>query len=218
MRETRQQKKQRAEQIFHILEKTYPDAKCALHFDTVFQLLVAVILSAQCTDKQVNKVTPKLFKLLPDASAFAKTSLPKIETLIHSTGFYRNKAKNIQGAAQQIVEKYNGNVPDTMSELIQLPGVGRKTANVVLETGFGKVAGVVVDTHVQRITNLLNLISKKAAGKPEKIEKELMELLPQEKWGDLAHILIFHGRQICIARRPKCAKCPVVALCPGRKI
>ena len=218
MPETKTQKQQRAQKITRILQKTYPDAKCALHFETVFQLLVAVILSAQCTDKQVNKITPKLFRVLPNPQVFAKAPLSKIETLVRSTGFYRNKAKNIHGAAQKIIEKHNGNVPDTMKELTALPGVGRKTANVVLETGFGKIEGITVDTHMLRIAKLLKLIPKNSEGNAEKAERDLMKLLPRKYWDNFSHLIVFHGRQICIARRPKCHECPLVALCPSRKI
>jgi endonuclease-3 len=218
MRESPKDKRERSENIIHILETTYPDAKCALHFRTPFQLLVAVILSAQCTDKQVNKVTPRLFSLLPTAEAFAKTPLAKIETLVRSTGFYKNKAKNIQSAARQIVEKHNGKVPQTMKELVALSGVGRKTANVVLETGFGKVEGIVVDTHVTRITRLLQLVPKSAGTNAVKIESHLMKLLPKKYWGNFAHLLVFHGRKICIARRPKCDQCPIAPLCPSRRL
>ena len=218
MKESFAAKKRRARKILDILKQTYPDARCALKFETVFQLLVAVILSAQCNDVQVNKVTPKLFAHLPTPEAFASAPLEKIELLIRSTGLYKNKAKNIKAAAEKIMRAHNGEVPKSMKELIALPGVGRKTANVILETGFGINAGVTVDTHVLRISNLIEIISKSAAGKPEKVETELMKLFPREDWGILSHTLIFHGRRICIARRPKCSECPVVALCPGRRL
>ncbi len=211
-------KKKRSARILSVLEKEFPYAKTALRFENVFQLLVAVILSAQCTDKQVNGVTPNLFRTFPTVDAFAGASLKMIEKLIFSTGFYRNKAKHIRSAATKIQNDFHGNVPDSMKGLLSLPGVGRKTANVVLESGFGKVEGVVVDTHVVRISRLLAFISNKAEGKPEKIENELMRLLPKEKWGALGHVFINHGRKTCIARRPKCSSCPVSRFCPSKTI
>ncbi|MBI5414337.1 endonuclease III [Candidatus Peregrinibacteria bacterium] len=217
MQETLRQKKSRLEKIIHILEETYPDAKCALHFKNVFQLFVAVVLSAQSTDKQINKLTPRLFRELPDAKAFAKVPIEKIENLIYSSGFYKNKAKNLKAATKMILEQFDGKFPETMENILKLPGAGRKTANVILETGFHKIEGVVVDTHVLRIAKLLDLISKDSYGNAIKVEKELQKLLLKEKWGIFPHLMILHGRNICIARRPKCHQCPIVHLCPGRK-
>ena len=200
----------RVRKIVTRLEKTYPEAKCALKHANAFQLLVATILSAQCTDVRVNKVTPGLFQNHPTPKDFAALRQEVLEAEIHSTGFFRNKAKSIIGAAQRIVNEYRGKMPDTMEDLLTLPGVARKTANVVLGTAFGKATGVVVDTHVHRISHRLGLSSEKT---PDKIEQDLMRQIPQNKWIDFAHTMIFHGRQRCIARRPQCSACSLEDLC-----
>lgn len=206
--------------ILTILKELYPRARIELDFGSVFQLLVAVILSAQCTDVRVNKVTPLLFARFPDASAMAGADIVEIEKLIFSTGFYRAKAKNIQAMARMLLEDFDGEVPATMKDLLKLPGVARKTANVVLWSGFGKVEGVVVDTHVLRVCGLLGLVSKSVALKKNAIaaEKELMKVLPRKEWGGFSHLIILHGRRICIARRPKCGECGLREICVGAKI
>jgi endonuclease-3 len=200
----------RAREICKRLEKAYPDAKCALNHRNAFELLIATILSAQCTDTRVNMVTPGLFRKFPTPKDFAALHQEVLEAEIRSTGFFRNKSKSIIGAAKKIVQEYGGKVPDTMEALLTLPGVARKTANVVLGTAFGKATGVVVDTHVQRIARRLDLTKENA---PEKIERDLMRLIPQEKWISFSHEMIFHGRQCCSARQPKCPVCPVEDLC-----
>jgi endonuclease-3 len=200
----------RAEQIYNRLDTAYPDAKCALNFANPLQLLIATILSAQSTDKTVNTVTPALFKKYKSAKQFAEAATPELEELIHSTGFFRNKAKSVQGACRLLVEKYGGKVPQTMEELLELPGVARKTANVVLGVAFGKGEGVVVDTHVQRLSRRLDFTNEE---RPEKIEQDLMKLFPRDRWIQLSHLLIHHGRAICEARKPKCIQCPVEDLC-----
>ncbi|CCQ57762.1 endonuclease III [Crocosphaera watsonii WH 8501] len=205
-------KKQKALKILTILKELYPDATCSLTYDSPVQLLVATILSAQCTDERVNKVTPELFARFPDAIALANADRETLETLIRSTGFYRNKAKNIQGACQKIVKDFNGKVPQTMEELLLLSGVARKTANVVLAHAFGINAGVTVDTHVKRLSQRLGLTK---ATDPVKIEKDLMPLLPQKDWENFSIRIIYHGRQICKARKPNCQDCQLAFLCPS---
>jgi endonuclease-3 len=207
---TRKAKFLRSEQIYTRLEAAYPDAKCALNFENPLQLLIATILSAQSTDKTVNIVTPALFKKYKSAKQFAEAQTPELEKMIHSTGFFRNKAKSVQGASRLLVEKYKGQVPQTMEELLELPGVARKTANVVLGVAFSKAEGVVVDTHVQRLSRRLDFTKEE---RPEKIEEDLMKLFPRERWIHLAHLLIHHGRAVCEARKPKCAQCPIEDLC-----
>ena len=202
--------KNKAEQIVKILRKSYPDVECALSHHNPLQLLVATILSAQCTDKRVNMVTPGLFKKYPDAKAFAQVPIKDLEEAIHSTGFYKNKAKAIKNCCQLILTKHKGLVPQTLEELVVLPGIGRKTANVVLGVAFG-IPGIVVDTHVKRLTNRLGLTKQ---GDPEKIEREMMESLPKKDWSDFGLLLIAHGRAICDARKPKCQICPLNHLCP----
>lgn len=204
----------RALKVLRILEKTYPHVTGFLQHDTPFHLLVAVILSAQCTDERVNKVTPALFKKFPNAEAFAKAKQSDVEKLIFSTGFYKAKAKSIIGASRVIVEKHGGQVPQTLEELVQLPGVGRKTANVVL-SHIWNIPAIVVDTHVKRVSGMLGFTKKTD---PTKIEYDLMALFPQKDWNELNFKLIQHGRKICIARRPKCPECPVNHLCPSAKI
>jgi endonuclease III len=203
--------KRRAAQLVKRLHQAYPDARCALTFANPLQLLVATILSAQCTDVRVNMVTPELFKKYPTAAALAAAPRAQIERIIRSTGFFRAKARSIQEACHMIVDKHAGNVPRTMEDLVELPGVGRKTANVVLGTAFGIASGVVVDTHVGRIARRLGLTAEKDA---VKVERDLMAQLPRRDWIDFSHELIHHGRRICAARRPKCDDCPLESLCP----
>ena len=205
-------KKQRAIAILKQLEILYPDATCSLDYESVVQLLVATILSAQCTDERVNKVTPALFAHFPDAPALAGADREELENLVRSTGFYRNKAKNIQGACHKIVTEFKGEVPQTMKELLTLPGVARKTANVVLAHGYGILEGVTVDTHVKRISNRLGLTKNDS---PVKIEQDLMKLIPQPEWENYSIRIIFHGRAICKARKPNCAACQLAELCPS---
>src|SRR5262245_23813177 len=207
---TKKTKYLRAEQIYSRLEAAYPDARCALDHTNPLQLLIATILSAQSTDKTVNLVTPALFKKYKSPKDYAGAKVPELEKMIHSTGFFRNKTKSIQGAGRMLVEKYNGQVPQTMEELLELPGVARKTANVVLGVAFGKAESVVVDTHVQRLSRRLDLSTEST---PEKIERDLMRIVPREKWIEFAHLLIHHGRAKCTALRPKCAECPIENLC-----
>lgn len=206
--------------ILKILEATYPNAKIALNYGDTFQLLVAVILSAQCTDERVNKVTPALFERFPTVKDFAECDIQELEQLIFSTGFYRAKAKNIRAAARVLLERFGGEVPKTMKDLLQIPGAARKTANVVLSTAYNLQEGIVVDTHVARIAGRLGLVSKADADgkKAVKIERELTKVIPKKYWGVFPHWLILHGRQICIARKPLCKKCPLVELCPSREI
>ncbi|VEP18514.1 Endonuclease III [Hyella patelloides LEGE 07179] len=205
-------KKQRALAILSQLKILYPDATCSLDYETTVQLLVATILSAQCTDERVNKVTPALFNKFPDAPALAGANREELETLIRSTGFYRNKAKNIQGACHKIITEFKGKVPHTMKELLQLPGVARKTANVVLAHGFGIIEGITVDTHVKRLSNRLGLTKN---DNPIHIERDLMKLLPQPDWENYSIRIIYHGRAICKARKPNCADCQLADLCPS---
>jgi len=192
------------------LKKAYPEAECALTHATPLQLLIATILSAQCTDKRVNLVTPDLFRKYPTAEAFARASLKTLERMIHSTGFFRNKAKNIREACRRLVKEHNGQVPQSMEELLQLPGVARKTANVVLGTAYGVASGVVVDTHVFRISRRLGLTRAKT---PEKVEQDLMAQIPSREWINFSHRLIHHGRRICSARSPQCTLCALEPHC-----
>jgi endonuclease III len=192
------------------LARMYPDAHCALHHDNALQLLIATILSAQCTDVRVNMVTPALFARYPDAKAFAAADPRELETLIQSTGFFRNKARNIIACCRKIVDEHGGKVPSTLEELVPLPGVGRKTANVVLGDAFD-TPGITVDTHVGRLSRRLGLTSQTDA---EKVERELMKLLPRKDWTVFSHRMIFHGRQVCGARKPNCAGCALNDLCP----
>ena len=201
---------ERLQKIFAALDTLFPQAECALRHENAFQLLVATILSAQCTDERVNKVTPELFRKFPAPRDFVALPQEELEREIHSTGFFRNKAKSIIGAATRIVQDFHGEVPHTMEELLTLPGVARKTANVVLGTAYGIASGVVVDTHVFRIANRLKLTKEKT---PEKVEQDLMKLVPQERWVSFAHQLIWFGRKVCAARQPLCAECPLAPLC-----
>lgn len=196
--------------ITKALAKTYPDAVCALNHHGPFQLLVATILSAQCTDERVNKVTPRLFERFPTPQALAGSKQEDVEKIIHSLGFFRAKSTNIRQMAQLLVERHAGVVPQHLESLVALPGIGRKTANVVLGTIYGIASGVVVDTHVKRITNLLGLTTRKS---PEQIERDLMAILPAAEWVNFSHRLIHHGRKICIARRPQCLQCLLLKYC-----
>ncbi len=205
-------RQERATAIVKELKRVYPSAHCELDFKTPLQLLIATILSAQCTDKRVNMVTPGLFKKYKTAKDFANVAQEELEKDIQSTGFYRNKAKSVRGAAAAIVAEHHGEVPQTMDELTALPGVGRKTANVVLGNAFGKNEGVVVDTHVSRLSQRLGLTRQTT---PEKIELDLIKLIPRAQWTDFSHWLIWHGRRRCFARKPDCAACEIQALCPS---
>ena len=205
----------RAPQILERLKATYPEARCALLHESAFELIVATILSAQCTDARVNLVTPALFARYPDAQALAEAKQEELEEIIRSTGFFRNKARSLIGMAGALVSDHGGDVPRTMDQLQGLPGVGRKTANVVLGNAFGINEGVTVDTHVARLSRLLGLSRHHD---PAKIEQSLMPLFPREDWALLSHLLIFHGRQICIARRPRCGACVLADLCPSARV
>lgn len=205
-------KAERTAEIVRLLQKMYPRAKCSLDFETPLQLLVATILSAQSTDARVNLVTKTLFKKYGSAEAFARAKTDVFERDIKSTGFFRSKTKSVQGAARTIVETHHGQVPQTMEQLTALPGVGRKTANVVLGNAFGKPIGIVVDTHVSRVSGRLALTRQ---SNPEKIEADLMKLVPQKEWIRFSHRMILHGRQICVARKPKCSQCLLNELCPS---
>ena len=214
-RESKKAKAERASEAFSLLAEEYPDAHCALEHWNAYQLGVATILSAQTTDERVNMVTPELFETYPTPRELAGAVQEDVEEIIRSTGFFRNKARNIIGFAQGVTEEHGGEVPRTMAELNALPGVGRKTANVILGNAFGIDEGVVVDTHVKRLSTLLGFTKEKT---PEKIEQALMGLFPSERWTFLAHLLIFHGRQICKARKPRCEACAVSHLCPSSRV
>ena len=201
---------ERIAKILSGLQKAYPDATCALTHSSPWELLVATILSAQCTDARVNMVTPTLFRRFPTPAAMAKTSLPEIEEIIRTTGFYHNKAKSISGAAKAVVERFGGEVPRTMEELLTVPGAARKTANVVLGTAYGIAVGVVVDTHVLRLTRRLELTLNT---EPKKVEQDLMKIIPKDHWIAFSHELILHGRAICIARKPRCIDCTIEKEC-----
>ncbi|QHN03455.1 endonuclease III [Granulicella sp. WH15] len=201
---------ERISAILDVLAKTYPGVVCALNHRNAWELTIATILSAQCTDVRVNLVTPALFKMFPTPKAMAAASLPELEELIRTTGFFRNKAKSIQGASRVIVEEFGGKVPQTMEELLRLPGVARKTANVVLGSFYEIAVGVVVDTHVLRISRRLELTKEES---PEKIERDLVKIIPQNRWIAFSHELIHHGRQVCIARKPRCVDCTLETLC-----
>jgi len=207
--------KSRINKILQILRRTYPDVKAALRHQNPLEMLIATILSAQCTDVRVNEVTKTLFKKLRTAKDYADIPLAELEEMIRPTGFFRNKAKSIKGCCRGLVEKHDGKVPDSMEALIKLPGIGRKTANVILGSAFG-IPGIVVDTHVKRLSQRIGLTKEKD---PVKIEFELMALIPKKDWIDFSHELIWHGRRLCPARKPKCPQCPVWELCDyGRKI
>lgn len=208
-------KEQRALEILVRLKRLYPDASCTLNYQTPVQLLVATILSAQCTDERVNQVTPELFRRFPDAVALAKADLAELENLVRSTGFYRNKAKNIQAACRMLVAEFDGQVPKRMEQMLKLPGVARKTANVVLAHAYGINAGVTVDTHVKRLSYRLGLTEHTD---PIRIERDLMRLLPSQEWENWSIRLIYHGRAICKARNPSCSACVLADLCPAANL
>ena len=212
MRETKVQKKERTEQIIKLLKRAHPDAHCALNHANPFELLIATILSAQCTDERVNIVTADLFRKYRKPADYLKVRDTELQQDIKTTGFFRNKTKSIQGACKMLVEKFGGQVPKTMDELLQLPGVARKTANVVLGVAYGIAAGIVVDTHVGRLSHRLGLTKQKDA---VKIEQDLIALVPKKDWIIFSHLLIFHGRRVCKARRPLCEECVVEKLCPS---
>ena len=205
----------RAPEIYRLLHAAYPDASCALDHRNPYELLVATILSAQCTDKRVNMVTPELFAKYPDARAMSEANPEELEEMIRTTGFFRNKTKSLLGMSRAVSDAHGGKVPSTMDELLTLPGVGRKTANVVLGNAFDRNVGVVVDTHVSRLSRRLGLTSH---DDPVRIEQDLMKLFPRTQWTMLAHLLISHGREICDARRPRCESCVVNHLCPSSRV
>ena len=198
-------------EILRLLDQEYGEATCALHHEDAYQLLVATILSAQCTDARVNMVTPALFRRYPDAHAMAEADLDELQEIIRSTGFFRNKSKSLHGSATKLVEEFNGEVPSNMRDLLKLPGVARKTANVVLGTAYGIASGVVVDTHVGRLSRRLGLTHEKT---PQKVEKDLMAMIPRDEWINFAHRLIHHGRRVCQSRKPRCGECVFADLCP----
>jgi len=212
MRETKAQRQARTLQIIKLLKRAHPDAHCALNHSNAFELLIATILSAQCTDERVNIVTADLFRKYRKPADYLKVPATELQQDIHTTGFFRNKTKSIQGACKMLMEEFGGQVPQTMDELLKLPGVARKTGNVVLGVAFGIAAGIVVDTHVSRLSQRLRLTKQKDPGK---IEQELMELMPRKDWIIFSHLLIFHGRRVCKARRPLCEECVVEKLCPS---
>ena len=214
-RESKKARRARTEEILERLKLEYPDSRCALDHRNPLELLVATILSAQCTDKRVNMVTPELFERYPTAADYADAELSELEELIRSTGFFRNKAKSLKGLGQALVDEHDGEVPARMDALVKLPGTGRKTANVVLGNAFGIDEGVVVDTHVGRISRLLGLTGETD---PVKVERDLMELVPRSHWTLWSHLLIDHGRAVCVARRPDCGNCVLADLCPSAEI
>jgi endonuclease-3 len=203
------------EKHYPILVELYPEPKCGLNFENAYQLLIATILSAQCTDERVNMVTPALFEKYPTPQAMAEANPAEMEKMIYSTGFYRNKAKNIIAACQKMVELYNGEVPDSMEKMLTLPGAARKTASVVLGNAFNKNEGIAVDTHVMRLAGRLGWTKETAQ---EKIERDLMKLAPREEWTNVNHRLVWHGRKVCFARKPNCAGCTLAEVCPGRQL
>lgn len=207
-----QEEKQRTRDIIRRLKREYPDARCSLNYSNPLELLIATILSAQCTDERVNIVTADLFRKYRAPEDYLKVSQEELEQDVRSTGFYRNKAKAIRGACQRIIEHHAGRVPDRLEDLLLLPGVARKTANVVLGNAFGITSGVVVDTHVQRLSRRMGLSDR---NQPEKIERDLVELVPKKDWIDFSHLMIYHGRKVCKARKPLCDECVVETLCPS---
>lgn len=214
-RESKPARKRRVLEISNRLEDEYPDAKCALNFESPLELAVATILSAQCTDKRVNLVTPALFERYPDAQSYADAPLEELEDLVRTTGFFRNKARSLKGLGQALADEHEGVVPRTLSQLVKLPGIGRKTANVILGNAFGIDEGVVVDTHIGRLSRRFGLSEQE---NPVKVERDLMALVPQSNWTQWAHLLISHGRAVCKARKPNCGACALVDLCPSAEI
>jgi endonuclease-3 len=214
-RESRKARKARTEELLGRLKEEYPDSHCALNHENPLQLLVATILSAQCTDKRVNMVTPDLFARYPTAADYAGADISELEEMVRTTGFFRNKARSLRGLGQALVDEHDGEVPAEMTALVKLPGTGRKTANVVLGNAFGIDEGVVVDTHVGRISRLLGLTEQKD---PVKVERDLMALVPQSDWTIWSHLLIDHGRAVCKARRPDCGNCVLADLCPSAEV
>jgi endonuclease-3 len=214
-RESLADKRERASRVFDLLESEYPEARTALDHRDPFQLAAATILSAQCTDERVNRVTPELFRRFPDPASLAEAAQEEVEEIIHSTGFFRNKARNLIGMARGVVEDHDGQLPRSMSDLTDLPGIGRKTANVILGNAFGIDEGVVVDTHVKRLSGRLGFSRENT---PEKIERDLMKVFPRDRWTPLSHLLIFHGRGPCKARKPRCDECVVAQHCPSAEI
>lgn len=210
--EAAQEKKATSLKIIEILDKEYPEAATALHFSSPLEILVATILSAQCTDKRVNIVTKSLFKKYKTAQDYANADLAELEQDIRSTGFYRNKAKNVKNSGKLLVEKFDSKVPDTMEKLLELPGVARKTANIVLSNAYGVIVGIAVDTHVRRLSQRLGLSENK---NPDKIEQDLMEVVPKKDWKRINNLLISHGRAVCTARKPKCGICVLNDICPS---
>ena len=204
-------RKARVRKVIRLLKKEFPEAECALSHESAFQLLVATILSAQCTDVRVNMATPELFRKYPDAPGLARATQAAVEKIVKPLGFFRNKASNIRGMAQALVDDHHGDVPKEMDALVRLPGVGRKTASVVMGTWFGIPSGVVVDTHVKRISKLLGLTE---SDNPDIVERDLIEVLPQKEWIEYSHRIILHGRKTCIARRPQCQACVLLTTCP----
>lgn len=215
MRETQAARKKRTAEIITGLKRYYPDAHCALDHSNALELLLATILSAQCTDERVNQVTKTLFRRFRKVEDYASASLADIEEIIRPTGFFRSKAKSLKGTAERILREHGGEVPQELDLLTALPGVGRKTANVVLGNAFGKATGIVVDTHVKRLSFRLGLTAQKS---PERVEEDLLELVPQVDWIQFSHWLIFHGRQTCKARKPQCERCVLEGLCPQRGV
>ena len=212
MRESKSQRQARTQDIIKLLKRAHPDAKCALNHSNAFELLIATILSAQCTDERVNKVTADLFRKYRKPEDYLKVRDTELQQDIKTTGFFRNKTKSIQGACKVLIEEFGGEVPRTMEELLRVPGAARKTSNVVLGVAYGIAEGIVVDTHVSRLSQRLRLTREKD---PVKIEKDLMELVPKKDWIIFSHLLIFHGRRVCKARRPLCEECVVEKLCPS---
>jgi len=214
-RESLARRRERVAEILGRLHAEYPGARCSLDHEDAFQLLAATILSAQCTDERVNEVTPRLFARWPTPEDLAGARPEEVEEVIRPTGFFRNKTKSLLGMAEAVVERYGGEVPADMAALTGLPGVGRKTANVVMGNAFGVASGVVVDTHVRRLSGLLRLTRETA---PERIEEDLARIVPREEWIDLPHLFIYHGREVCIARRPRCEACVLADLCPSSRV
>ena len=214
-RESLAAKRERVAEILGRLHAEYPDARCSLDHDDAFQLLAATILSAQCTDERVNEVTPELFSRWPNAGDLAGARPEEVEEVIRPTGFFRNKTRSLLGMAEAVTERHDGEVPADMAALTDLPGVGRKTANVVMGNAFGVASGVVVDTHVKRLSGLLRLSRETT---PEKIEADLAKIVPRDEWIDLPHLFIYHGREVCIARRPRCEACVLADLCPSSRV